>query len=118
MTARRRGTKPAQWHPRRGEVCLIDLDKERPALVISSDSLNAHSLDICVLPISTAEHKQFSLRPKLNAGEGGLKRDSWAKCDQPTTVEKHLVIYPPIGALPSSSMERIEAAVKLALDLT
>ena len=118
MTAWRRGTKPARWYPRRGEVCLIDLDKERPALVISSDSLNAHSLDVCVLPISTAEHKAFSLRPKLKAGEGGLNRDSWVKCDQPTTVEKQLVIYPPLGTLTSASMQKIETAVKVALDLT
>jgi mRNA interferase MazF len=99
-------------------VCLIDLDKERPALVISSDSLNAHSLDVCVLPISTAEHRAFSLRPKLNAGEGGLIRESWVKCDQPTTVEKQLVIYPPLGSLALPSIQRIEAAVKVALDLT
>ncbi len=118
MTAWRRVTKPARWYPRRGEICQIDLDKERPALVISSDSLNAHSLDVCVLPISTAEHKAFSLRPKLKAGEGGLNRDSWLKCDQPTTVEKQLVIYPPLGTLASASMQRIETAVKVALDLT
>jgi mRNA interferase MazF len=118
MTAWRRGTKPARWYPRRGDVCLIDLDKERPALVFSSDSLNAHSLDVCVLPISTAEHKAFSLRPKLKAGEGGLNRDSCVKCDQPTTVEKQLVIYPPLGTLASASMQRIETAVKVALDLT
>jgi mRNA interferase MazF len=118
MTAWRRGTKPAEWHPRRGEVCLIDLDKQRPALVISSDSLNAHSLDVCVLPISTAEHKAFSLRPKLKAGEGGLNRDSWVKCDHPTTVEKQLAIYPPLGTLAIASMQRIETALKVALDLT
>ena len=99
-------------------MCLIDLDKERPALVISSDSLNPHSLDVCVLPISTAEHRAFSLRPKLHAGEGGLIRESWVKCDQPTTVEKQLVIYPPLGSLVLASMQRIEAAVKVALDLT
>jgi mRNA interferase MazF len=99
-------------------VCLIDLDKQRGALVISSDSLNAHSLDVCVLPISTAEHQAFSLRPKLKAGEGGLNRDSWVKCDQPTTVEKQLVIYPALGTLASASMQKIENALKVALDLT
>ena len=117
MTGWRRGTKPASWHPRRGEVCLIALDKLRPALVLSSDSLNAHSLDVCVLPISTAEHKAFSLRPRLKAGEGGLVRDSWVKCDQPTTVEKQLVIYPPLGTLAAASMKTVEAAVKAALEL-
>ena len=117
MTAWRRGTKPPGWYPRRGEVCLIALDKERPALVLSSDSLNAHSLDVCVLPISTAEHKAFSLRPRLKTGEGGLVRDSWVKCDQPTTVEKQLVIYPPLGTLSAASMQTVEAAVKAALEL-
>jgi mRNA interferase MazF len=118
MTVWKRGTKPSHWYPRRGEVCLIELDKERPAVVISSDTLNAHSFDVCVIPLSTMEHKAFSLRPKLKMGEGGLSRDSWAKCDQPTTVQQNLVIYPALGSVSSSSLQRIETAVKLALDLS
>ncbi len=118
MIAWKRAIKPLGWHPRRGEVCLIDLDKERPALILSCNSLNAHSLDVCVLPISSAEHQAFSLRPKLKAGEGGLKYDSWVKCDQPTTVEKDLVIYPPLGTLSTATMQKMEAAVKAALDLS
>ena len=117
MTAWHRGAKPAGWYPQRGEVCLIALDKQRPALILSSNSLNAHSLDVCVLPISTAEHRAFSLRPRLKGGEGGLVRDSWVKCDQPTTVEKQLLIYPPLGVLSPASMEMVEGAVKTALDL-
>jgi mRNA interferase MazF len=70
-----------------------------------------------VLPISTAEHRAFSLRPKLKAGEGGLDRESWIKCDQPTTLEKQLVIYPPLGRLSAASMEKVGAAVKVALEL-
>ena len=117
MSAWRRGAKPAGWYPHRGEVCLIALDKERPALVLSSDSLNAHSLDVCVLPISTAGHRAFSLRPRLKAGDAGLVRDSWVKCDQPTTVEKQVVIYPPLGMLSRAAMETVELAVKAALEL-
>ncbi len=117
MSPWRRGNRPPGWYPRRGEVCLVALDKERPALVLSSDSLNAHSLDVCVLPISTAEHKAFSLRSKLTAGDGGLQRESWVKCDQPTTLEKQLVIYPPLGRLSSAAAERVQTAVKIALDL-
>jgi mRNA-degrading endonuclease toxin of MazEF toxin-antitoxin module len=98
-------------------VCLIALDKERPALILSSDSLNSHALDVCVLPISKSEHKAFSLRPKLKAGDGGLNYDSWVKCDQPTTVEKDLVVYPPLGSIASASMQKVEAAVKASLDL-
>lgn len=117
MTTWKRLTKPPKWHPRRGDVCLIALDKECPALVLSNDSLNAFSLDVCVLPISTAQHKNFSLRPRLKAGEAGLKYESWVKCDQPMTVEKGIVAYPPLGSLSSLSMQEIEVAVKTALDL-
>jgi len=117
MTPWKRGTKPSGWYPRRGEICLIDLDKERPALILSSDSLNRHSLDVCVLPISKSEHRAFTLRPKLNPGEGGLNFESSVKCDQPTTIEKALVVYPPLGSLPATRMQQIEVAVKLSLDL-
>ena len=114
----KRAAAPPGWFPKRGEACLFLLDKERPALVVSSDSLNRHSLHICVVPISTAEHKAFSLRPKLLAGEAGLDRDSWVKCDQVTTVEKQRAVYPPLGTLGSPSLQRIEQAIKRALELS
>jgi mRNA-degrading endonuclease toxin of MazEF toxin-antitoxin module len=83
-----RTVAPAEWFPRRGEIYLASLDKQRPVLVISSNSLNRHSLDVCIVPISTVQHQAFSLRPKLETGEGGLSRDSWVKCDQVTTLER------------------------------
>jgi mRNA interferase MazF len=113
----RRMPAPVGWFPRRGELCLAALDKERPVLVVSSDSLNRHSLDVCIVPVSTVEHKAFSLRPKLRAGEGGLARDSWVKCDQVTTLEKKVIRYPPLGAISPESLNRIEQAIKQALEL-
>ena len=115
--ALKRAAKPAGWHPKRGEVCLFALDKERPALVVSSDALNIHSLDVCVVPISTAEHKAFSLRPKLKAGEGGIDKDSWAKCDQVTTIEKTRAVFPPLGSLSKSVLAKVEEAIKRSLEL-
>ena len=116
MVFKRVGAPPG-WFPERGQICLFALDKERPALVISSNALNRHALDVCVVPISTAEHKAFRLRPALRAGEGGLNRDSWVKCDKVTTIEKSKAVYPPIGKLSASTMEKIEHAIKLALEL-
>lgn len=113
----KRGSKPRGWYPRRGDVCLFDLDKQRPALVISTDALNRFSRDVCVVPISKAEHKQFSLRPKLKAGEGGLAHDSWVKCDQVTTVEIALAVYPALGFLQGESLDRVEDAIRIALEL-
>ena len=113
----RRRSAPAGWFPRRGEVCLAVLDKERPVLIISSNVLNRHSLDVCIVPVSTVEHKAFSLRPKLGAGEGGLARDSWVKCDQVTTLEKSVIVYPPLGVIGAESLGRVELAIKHALEL-
>ncbi len=115
--ALKRAARPSGWYPKRGEVCLFALDKERPALVVSSDAINVHSLDVCVVPISTAEHKSFSLRPKLKAGEGGLKLDSWVKCDQVTTIEKSRAVYPPLGSLSSASLAAVGEAIKRSLEL-
>lgn len=113
----RRGAKPSGWYPRRGDVCLFKLDKERPALVISTDALNRFSRDVCVLPITTSEHKQFSLRPKLAAGEAGLAHESWVKCDQPNTLAKDDAVYPALGFLSKESLRKIEAALMVYLEL-
>jgi mRNA-degrading endonuclease toxin of MazEF toxin-antitoxin module len=113
----KRGIAPADWYPRRGDICLFRLDKERPAIVISSDALNRFAFDVCVVPISKSEHKQFSLRPKLKAGLGGLAFDSWAKCDQPTTLLKRLAVYPPLGSLSGPQLQAVEDAILEALEL-
>jgi mRNA-degrading endonuclease toxin of MazEF toxin-antitoxin module len=98
-------------------VCLFSLDKERPAVIVSTDELNRFSRDVCVVPISKVEHKQFSLRPKLKAGEGGLDHDSWAKCDQVTTLEKVSAVYPSLGHLKPDLLASVEKAMRIALDL-
>ncbi len=114
MTAR---TPPSGWFPRRGEVYLVRLDKERPALVISSNALNLHALDVCVVPMTTVERAKFSLRVEVKPGEAGLSRVSWAKCDQVTTLEKSLLLYPPLGGLTDATLNSIEQGVKMALQL-
>ncbi|HKO03827.1 MAG TPA: type II toxin-antitoxin system PemK/MazF family toxin [Candidatus Acidoferrales bacterium] len=108
---------PPDWYPRRGEVYLAKLDKRRPALVVSADALNRFALDVCVVPITSVEHAQFSLRVLIPAGEGGLAIASWAKCDQVTTLGKTLLHIPPLGAISRASLARVELAIKRALSL-
>jgi mRNA interferase MazF len=110
-------TPPSGWFPRRGDVYLVRLDKDRPALVISADALNRHALDVCVVPMTTVGRPKFSLRVQVKPGEGGLSRDSWAKCDQVTTLEKNLLLYPPLGRLRDETLKTIEQGIKLALRL-
>jgi mRNA-degrading endonuclease toxin of MazEF toxin-antitoxin module len=110
-------TPPSGWFPQRGEVYLVRLDKNRPALVISADALNRHALDVCVVPMTTIKRPRFSVRVPIRPGEGGLNRDSWAKCDRVTTLEKDLLLYPPLGHLTGETMKTIERGIKLALQL-
>lgn len=108
---------PAGWYPRRGEVYRLHLDKDRPGVIISSDALNRHSLDVCVVPITSVHHGRFALRVAIQAGDGGLSRDSWAKCDQVTTIDKQIVVYPPLGRLSSAVLQRIEQGIRISLEL-
>jgi mRNA interferase MazF len=108
---------PVGWYPRRGEVYWLHLDKSRPALIVSSDVLNRHALDVSVIPITSVHHGRFALRVAIKAGDGGISRDSWAKCDQVTTLDKKLVMYPPLGRISHATLYRIEDGIRMALDL-
>lgn len=105
------------WHPKRGEVYWVRLDKRRPALILSVDALNRHALDVCLVPLTTIQHREFSLRVPIPAGDGGLTQACWAKCDQVTTLEKRLLQPPALGRLSSLTLRKIEAQVRVALGL-
>jgi len=106
---------PAGWYPRRGEVYIVQLDKPRPAIILSVDPINKFALDVCVVGITTVERKKFSMRVPIKKGDANLDFDCWAKCDQTTTLEKSLLRYPAIGSLSASTFRRIEEQVKICL---
>jgi mRNA-degrading endonuclease toxin of MazEF toxin-antitoxin module len=107
----------AGFYPKRGEVYLVQLDKPRPAIVISVDALNKFALDVCVVPLTTVEHKNFSMRVSIKKGDANLNFNCWAKCDEVTTLEKSLLKYPAIGILSASAIRRIKEQVRVALGL-
>src|ERR1700732_576060 len=88
-------TPAAGWDPKRGEVYVGQLDQQRPALVLSVDAINRFALDVCVVALTSVEHKKFSVRVPIQKGDGNLNVDCWAKCDQVTTLEKNLVAFRP-----------------------
>lgn len=104
-------------YPKRGEIYLANLDKPRPAIILSVDQLNRHALDVCVVPITTKQHVRFVLRVPLKKGDGGLDADCWAKCDQVTTLEKVSLRPRPLGALSAAKLQEVERQVKFALGL-
>ena len=109
--------RPHGWYPKRGEVYLVDLDKPRPAVILSVDALNRHALDVCVVPFTTVQHAEFSMRVRVEKEDGGLDYDCWAKCDQLTTLEKDYLRYPALGVLSDASLGVIQEQVKVALGL-
>jgi len=96
---------------------LVQLDKPRPAIVLSVDPLNKFALDVCVVAVTSVEHGKFSMRVPLKKGDANLNFNCWAKCDQVTTLEKSLLKYPPFGVLSTAALSRIEEQVKVALGL-
>jgi len=110
-------TAPSAWYPKRGEVYIVQLDKPRPAVVLSVDQINKYALDVCVVGITTVERKTFSVRVPIQKGEANLNFNCWAKCDQVTTLEKSLLPYPAIGILPAATFARIEEQVRICLGL-
>ncbi len=108
---------PAEWFPRRGEVYIAEMDKPRPVVVVSSDSLNSFSFDVCVVPMTRVRRQVYSIRPRIPAGQGGLRTESWAKCDQVTTLERIDLHYPPLGSLSTESMATIADKIRAALEL-
>ena len=105
------------WFPKRGEVYIVQLDKPRPAVVLSVDQINKHALDVCVVGITTVERKSFSMRVSIKKGEANLNFECRAKCDQVTTLERTFLRYPPLGVLPAATFARIEEQVRICLGL-
>ena len=101
----------------RGQLYWVQLDKRRPAVLISPDFRNAAASDVIVIPCS------LRLRPMrwhvaLRRGEGGLLADSMAKCESVLTVPKSLLSPAPLGReLSPSRMREIEIALLSALGI-
>ena len=108
---------PSDWYPHRGEVYLADMDKLRPVVVISTDALNSFSYDVCIVPLTRVKRQVFSIRARVPAGQGGLRTDSWAKCDQVTTLERVDLHYPSLGAVSAATLEDIGEGIRVALEL-
>jgi mRNA interferase MazF len=108
---------PSDWYPHRGEVYLAVMDKLRPVVVISTDALNSFSHDVCVVPLTRVKRQVFSIRARIPAGQGGLRTDSWAKCDQVTTLERVDLHYPSLGTVSAAALEDIGEGIRDALEL-
>jgi mRNA interferase MazF len=93
--------------PKNGEVWSVNIPNQpkvphqpRTAIIISTDGRNRTNSGVIVVPTTSSE--QFRAHPQVHvfipAGEGGLKKDSYARCDRVTTLDKSLLASGPLGA--------------------
>jgi mRNA interferase MazF len=113
----------ASPEPHRGEVWLVSLGaarsgeagKNRPAIVISVDELNALRQDelIVVVPLSSSRAPS-ALRPEVSVE--GLDRPSRAICRGVRAVSRARLLRP-LGTLPAATLAEVERSLALILGL-
>lgn len=109
---------------KRGEIYWVQFDpvvgseinKMRPALVVSNDHNNELADTITVLPITSSTNKIYPFETLIPKGTGGLTVDSKAKSNQIRTIDKKR-IKSLLGNIPESILQNIEKAIKTHLDL-
>lgn len=110
----------------RGSLLLVGLDPTRgneqrgarPCVVVSDPSVTDHqrySL-IAVVPV-TGTPGEGILYPRLEKGESGLRKPSWALTDQIRSVDKRRVLRV-FGRIRDEELEQIDAALGMFLGLS
>jgi mRNA interferase MazF len=114
----------------RGDVVIIDWPftggiggKARPALVIQNDRDNARLTATIVAMITSRTHRSKETTQMLvdtttpDGQRTGLHRTSVINCVNLFTVEQAKILHT-IGKLSAALMQQVDAALKVALELT
>jgi mRNA interferase MazF len=114
---------PRAAHARRGDVWLVSLDptlgheiqKTRPAVVVTSDVYNAHNWVVTVMPLTShgaAEYDQVLIQPP----EGGLSTLSVTLPDQMRAVDRRRLVKR-LGRLRPQTLRKIDRSIRIVLGL-
>ena len=82
--------------PRRGEVWLVDFGQPvgreqagiRPAVVVSTDSLNEGPAGVVLVVPVTSARRDLPSHIEIEPGESGLDHPSYAKCEDVKSVSE------------------------------
>lgn len=110
--------------PERNEIYLVCLDptigseinKTRPALIISNDINNQIAQTVTVIPITSNTEKVYPFETLLTAEESGLPKNSKAKCNQIRTVDKKRLIKS-IGKVSMGKLKEVEGSLRIHLGM-
>jgi mRNA interferase MazF len=99
----------------RGYLYFADLDKRRPALVISPNVRNERASDVLIVPCSSVL-SEAPTHVWLRRGEGGAKVVSVLKCEQITNLHQADVDPEPMGrGLTQLRLREVERAILRAI---
>ena len=110
---------------KRGFVYLVNLNptigaeinKVRPAIVVSNDINNQYAETITIVPITSSRiDKVYPFEVFIPKGTANLDKDSKAKANQIRTIDKKRIVSE-IGELPEDLLKKLDTAIKIHLDL-
>lgn len=109
-------------YPLQGEIYLIRPlktvgdTKKRPAVIVSLNIRNEFSTTVLVVPFtSDLSSGETPTRILIKAKEGGLLSDSLAICDNISAIRKLYLEKGPYGAISSTSLQRIQKGIQIAI---
>lgn len=105
---------------KRGEIYYVDLEpvrgremqKLRPAVVVSNDIVNKNAAVVVICPITDAFGKTSKMHVFVSKDQGGLTKDSIVHCGQIRAIDKDERIGNKIGDMPEDIMSKIESGIK------
>lgn len=105
---------------KRGEIWWVNLassvggeiQKRRPAVIVSNDSANRHLNRVQLIPLTRSTSKLYPCEAYVTIG----KRKNKAMADQLTTANKQRLSNR-IGKVEDQEMLEIERAIRVQLDL-
>lgn len=108
---------------RRGEVWLVDfgvpVGREggyaRPAVVVSSDMLNAGPGGVVVVVPTTTAHRGLPVHVEIEPGESGLDNVGYAKCEDVKSLSVERLVRR-FGAASPEAVHRIGQTLRYILE--
>lgn len=108
--------------PKRGEIYLVCLDpsigaeinKTRPALIISNDINNQVAQTITVIPITSNIAKVYPFETLLPSQGSGLSKNSKTKCNQIRTIDKKRLVKR-LGKISTEELKEIGKSLSIHL---
>ncbi len=110
--------------PARGEIWMVDLNPtcgreqagRRPAMILSADLFNRGPADLVVLLPITSKFKGIPLHVLVRPPEGGVKTQSYIKCEDIRSVSKQRLTRR-WGRVSPNTMQAVEDKIAILLDL-